>query len=328
MSTTTVRPEVETFLARVRAHLVDLTEEQRDELLDGLAADLGEQLTAGDALPDPAAYAAELRSAAGLAPASRWPATGNLLDRGRAAWERVVAENEVTRAVGTLAETLRPAWWVARAWIAVTLLDQATGPWEYVGVLPTLGVPLLGPALLLVAVAVSVLIGRGRLWPGSGPDRSVTARVALLALNVLAVLAPLTFTGDGSQVVTLAQAHAEPVRAPVREDVLRHGREVVRNIYAYDANGQPLSGVQLFDQAGRPVAVSPVSSQGRGKGRRVTCPWFNGETGLYNVFPLPERLQRRGTCASPNPPKNAGDATAPTAPFAAVPPVSATRSVS
>ena len=50
----------------MREHLADLTEEERDELLDGLEADLSEQLDAGDALPEPASYAAELRAAAGI----------------------------------------------------------------------------------------------------------------------------------------------------------------------------------------------------------------------------------------------------------------------
>src|SRR6185503_1336317 len=109
----------------------------------------------------------------------------------RAEWLSWTAHHAATRQAWALAQALRPAWWVLRAWVAVTLLDQLAGQWEYVSLWPTLGVPLLGPALLLAAVVVSVLIGQGRLWPGSGPDRSTAARVVLVALNVFAVLAPL-----------------------------------------------------------------------------------------------------------------------------------------
>ena len=61
------RPDVAAFVAAVRARLADLTDEEREELLGGLEADLSERLTEGEAdLGDPAAYAAELRAAAGL----------------------------------------------------------------------------------------------------------------------------------------------------------------------------------------------------------------------------------------------------------------------
>jgi hypothetical protein len=320
MTTTTLRPEVAAFLGAVRARLADLTDEQRDELLEGLDADLSEQVAAGDALPDPAAYAAELRAAAGVAPGHRPLAgVGDVLDRSRARWLSLVDGHDASRHAWALLETLRPAWWVARAWIAVTLVDQLTGPWEVVRLVPAFGVPLLGPLLLVAAVVVSVLIGQGRLWPGSGPRRTTLARLVLLAANVVAVLAPLTFhqpTTTSPYVVTAA-----PYHRTYPAGVLHHGSEVVRNIYAYDTNGQPLTGIQLFDQAGRPVAVSKVSSTGRGRHRTVTCPWFNGTQELYNVFPLPEAAKRRGTCQPDR--GDTGVAQAP--PLASVPAASATR---
>jgi hypothetical protein len=328
---TSVRPEVATFVERVRLALADLDEEQREELLDGLEADLSEQLAEGGSLPEPEAYAAELRAAAGL-PVGRvgrrsglaHVTVGSLLDRARARWTAWTTFNGATRQAWTLVQALRPAWWVLRAWIAVTLLDQSVGPWEFVSLWPTLGVSAVGPLLLGCAVVVSTLIGLGRLWPGSGPDRSTAARVVLLALNALAVVAPLTFTGDGSEQYFYAHAdRAVPVR--VRADLparLQHGRDVVRNIYAYDAAGQPLQGVQLFDQAGRPVAVAPQSSMGAGKARQVTCPWFNGTTPLFNVYPLPQRLQRHGTCLRDVDPAAAGPQGLHAPPLASVPPVS------
>ena len=100
--------------------------------------------------------------------------------------------------------------------------------------------------------------------------------------------------------------------------VLRSGRDVVRNVYAYDADGQPLQGVQLFDQQGRPIAVAPQSSMGDGPDRQVTCPWFNGTTPLFNVFPLPQRTQPHGTCLAD--PSKAGPQGFQEPPLASVPP--------
>jgi hypothetical protein len=113
-----------------------------------------------------------------------------------------------------------------------------------------------------------------------------------------------------------------PVRAVDDGDaqVLRIGRDVIRNIYAYDAAGSPLQGVQLYDQRGRPVAVAPWSSMGVGKEREVGCPWFNGTTPLFNVFPLPQRTQRYGTCLGQADPAKVGSQGFREPPLASVPP--------
>ncbi len=106
---------------------------------------------------------------------------------------------------------------------------------------------------------------------------------------------------------------------------LRNGTDVVRNIYAYDAAGQPLQGVQLYDQEGRPVAVAPESSMGRGREREVTCPWFNGTTPLFNVFPLPQRTQRARHLPGPGRPRPRRAPGVPEPPLASVPPGRGTR---
>ena len=324
---TDLRPEIAAFLTRVRAHLADLAEEERDELLDGLEADLSEQVAAGDPLPDPAIYAVELRAAAGIAAStrSRWMTArgGSLLDRGRERWLAWTSHHQATRLAWGVVEPLRPAWWALRAWIAVTLIDQLAGPWEYVTLWPTLGPAPVGPLLLLVAVVVSVLIGQRRLWPGSGPDRTTLARVVLLGLNVLALVVPLTFNGDGSQwrPDVTGSGYSAGFHDATHRPGLRSGADVVRNIYAYDAAGAPLQGVQLYDQRGRPVAVAPPSSMGRGRERQVTWPWFNGNTAQYNVYPLPQRTQRRGTCVGRVDPARVGPQQFQEPPLASVPPV-------
>ena len=103
---TLAHPAVEAFVEEVRARLGDLTDEQREELLDGLAADLTEQLADGadGVLDDPVGYAAELRSAAGLPeprrtlPRLQVPTPQRVeatLDRVRAAWLTRVGDSRV-----------------------------------------------------------------------------------------------------------------------------------------------------------------------------------------------------------------------------------------
>ena len=199
----------------------------------------------------------ELRAAAGLpaprrpglpflARAGRPPRLADWPDLARAEWFALTRRSAATRQAWTVLEAIRPAWWVLRAWIAVTLLDQAVGPWEYVSLWPTLGPSLVGPLLLVGAVVVSVLVGQGRLWPGSGPDRTRLARMVLLGLNAFAVVVPLTFTGDGSQGAPWvgANGYQAGFHDAAHRPGLRHGPDVVRNIYAYDADGQPLQSVQ------------------------------------------------------------------------------------
>src|SRR5688500_15363497 len=74
MSTIDITPleaDIAAFAASVRRHLDDLPSDEVDELVDGLPADMADQ--AADSgldftLPDAAAYAEELRAAAGLPP--------------------------------------------------------------------------------------------------------------------------------------------------------------------------------------------------------------------------------------------------------------------
>lgn len=332
---TDTRPEVEAFVAEVRARLADLSEEEREELLGGLEADLSDQLADGTALGDPSAYAAELRSAAGLPVRARssrlrrpsLPTAASLeegLDRSREGFLALVQERAWTRQAWELLEAVRPAWWVLRAWVAVTLLDQWSGRWEYVTLLPTLEVPLLGPVLLLVAIVLSVLIGLGRLWPGSGPRRPLLARLVLVALNVVAVLAPLGFAvsmpvqGDPQW-----SGYNAGYREGARQPGLRLDSDEVRNLFVYNANGRLVQGAQIFRGSGEPLTVRPQDAHtGRGDERLVGCGWFNGTTELFNVFPLAQRPQLRGSCLDePGRRDPGGPLVDAEPPFAQVPPV-------
>lgn len=335
-------PTVAAFVAQVRARLADLTEEEREDLLGGLEADLAERLAEGETdLGDPVAYAAELRAAAGLeARPRRWavrrPAAPRrplvdhvteLLDALRGDWERWVARDPRVAEAWQVTQALRPAWWVLRAWVAVQLLDLMAGPVEKPTLLPSLGSQLLSVVLLLAAVAVSTLLGLGRLWPGAVARRPRTARLLLLGLNGLAlVVLPVVVAAfpDPWQSHQLANGgYYADAAADTGPGLMADGR-YVRNVFAYDAQGKPLTGVQLYDQKGRPLAVNPDPYYGAyqyGGARVHTYPWFNGDQKLLNVFPLPVRTQRsfqpaRDPWATARPP------VLPSAPLAVVPPVS------
>lgn len=324
-----VRPEVTEFVERVRAHLQDLEPDERDELVGGLEADLSEKLADGMALGDPESYARELRAAAGL-PARRRSVTGDLprtvggiLDAARS-WFLGLMARPGLRTVWDVVVALRPAWWVARAWIAVTALDIATGSWEEVSVVPSLGVPGAGEVALAVAVVVSALVGMDRLWPGSGAERGTASRVTLLVVNAVAVLAPMTwglpypaYVGYGFDYYSYDDYSAGYSDAQRENRGLQLDGDPVHNVFPYDAEGRPLHGVQLVDQDGDLLAVGAGSSaRGRGDDRTVGCPAFNGRTPVYNVFPLAETRLRRGTCETAT---DAADAVFPDPPLASLP---------
>jgi hypothetical protein len=302
MNTTqlSTRPEVpelvRAFVARVRECLSDLPADELQDLTEGLEADLTDLVTerGGEALGDPDEYAQELRAAAGLGPAprrglriGRGLTLGERLDRYAAWWRRQMDHRYLDQA-WTVAVALRPAWWVARGWVAavlVCLVLPGYDVWGYT-VLPGVNQEL-GLAVLVACVVGSTLVGLGRLWPGSGDDRSrgTGARVVLVALNVFAIL-----------MLPMAQDQVREAKWRQVEDstgfdqqgwvrsmgVVNHGRQVC-NISAYDAHGQPLVGVQLFDQDGQPISTRCWSQVAR----RV--PWMLGDVPRWNVYPLAVR---------------------------------------
>jgi hypothetical protein len=331
-----VRPEVAAFVEEVRRLLADLDDETRDELLGGLEADLSDQVADGATLGDPGDYAAELRAAAGLPErrrriVGRLPARtpGGLLDAARSRFESFVARPHVAPA-WEVTSALRPAWWVARAWIAVTLLDVASGGWEPISLVPSLAVPALGPVLLVAAIAVSALIGMDRLWPGTG-TRSTAARITLLALNGVAVVAPLTwsvpmpgYVGWGAADYGYAdynQGYADAQRG--HRGLELDGRPI-QDLFGYDVHGKPVQGIRLVDQDGEPIAIGPrESTTGRGDARRTGCPAWNGGTAAYELFPLRQANLPHGECDTR---EEAAAAQRPTPPLASLPPLKEARS--
>lgn len=285
-----VRPDVAAFVGRVRELLSDLSEEDWLELTEGLEADLTDQVAEhdGGVLGDPEAYARELRTAAGFEPTarrSRLRSDVSLAERvedlGRR-WEELVTHRRVEPAWRLLV-ALRPAWWVLRGWVAAVVIARVIPGWYPYGLTWLPGVPAgVALAILLVCIVGSALVGMGRLWPGGAS--SVLARTTLLLLNVAAVVAVPVINGQLDRLSwdRYSQGYNEARRGGDEQGLVNRGEQVC-NIAAYDTEGQPLVGVQLFDQSGRPLDVRCYDQ------RNTTVPWMLGDVTRWNVFPLGER---------------------------------------
>ncbi|MPQ99474.1 hypothetical protein GB931_16430 [Modestobacter sp. I12A-02628] len=248
------RDETADYARQVRAALADVPRERLTEVLEDLEEHLAEVAAESEEplvqrLGPASAYAEELRASAGLAPgpvrrAGRlsWDRVDPLLDRARAA--------QPVREVADFLPELRPAWWVARAWLGLLALDRVVaGGWS---LLPEFGLgPVVGLVLLAAAVTASVRFGR-RTQEHPDPAR----RPLVLAGNgALALLAVATVLGVGAN----PAAQAGPVYGDYAESsgsggTLAHEDGTpITNVHPFSATGEPLSGVLLYDQDGRPI---------------------------------------------------------------------------
>ncbi|GAA1498720.1 hypothetical protein [Paeniglutamicibacter kerguelensis] len=278
------------FARSVRAQLSDLPALDVEELTEGLEADLAERLAEdGSDLGDPVAYAAELRASAGLAAKAPLPAAVPL--------HRSLAfkAREILAALRTHPSTvslldfliaLRPVWWVLRGWIVfgllIVLLKQE---WPF---FPRSFFEFI---LWVALIIVSIQWGRGR-WLGAGQigvafkaTASVVAALLLLPLTVISLDSVNRALSDQSF------NYASAV-SPVQEGVSIDGGNV-SNVFAYDCSGKPLHNVQLFNQDGRKLSVSPFDdefssyyNQERGEEIYGVSNRFASRGEGWNIFPL------------------------------------------
>jgi hypothetical protein len=141
---------------------------------------------------------------------------------------------------------LRPAWWVVRAWGAVTAVDVV-----FVGrpsfPVPTLG---LGPVgLLVTGAAVTWSVRHGLRARAEARPAGRSAVLANAVLGVLTLIALVGLAGRSDV------ASADPVSYDtVVPGVLTHEDGTpISNILPYSSTGEPLTGVLLYDQDGRPI---------------------------------------------------------------------------
>ncbi|MBD3943471.1 hypothetical protein IF188_17400 [Microbacterium sp. NEAU-LLC] len=316
----TLDSRIAAFAAAVRAQLADLPADDVDDLVDGLAADLAEQASEVEAfeLPDPVAYAAELRSAAGLPErvdaAARRPSVWSRMRGLGADAVRGIRSSAAGAWLVDLLVALRPVWWIARGWVLYALIAPLLGIWS--GIVGFPWQSTWGWVLLAALVLLSIQWGRGRWAP------VVWLRVVRTVVSVVTAIA-LPFVAAGA--VASIQAMISYTRNVASSgDAYTPGLAVdgmrVRNIFAYDADGNPIPAVQLFDQDGRPLATVGV------EGQRADWPvdyYFDGGGGpvpvavtvpgrgsVWNIYPLNEAPASYGGVVSPT------DAVTPAFPFA------------
>ncbi len=328
---------VEEYLAGVRAALADLPASEVADIVDevrGHLADVRGEVgqDAGPAvftarLGTPAAYAAELRVAAGYPPAPQTGGRGagtavlavavlvaaalvmllggvGVLDggglgllpvglvvaslllllavpelaRGGPRLPRVAALPVVRRLAAALREprgvlgfvvSLQPAWWVLRALVAVALVGGLLLGGGPVGWL------LLSVVFVPLSVALGHLCRRDRRWVWP-----------VVPLNAFAAaLIPALFGLSTAAVATPSDTASYESYPGLWQD-----GEQVTDVRPVDATGQPLSGVYLFDQDGRPLDVGRPCDDYDG-GTASTDPYprgsagYDDETGECRVVP-------------------------------------------
>ncbi|OXM53445.1 DUF1700 domain-containing protein [Amycolatopsis alba] len=169
---------------------------------------------------------------------------------------------------------LKPAWWVLCAAVLVgfglLLMLRHT---EAI---------LLLPLMLLAAVAV--------VW--AGPKLKTDRRLLWLAVPISAFVIGSMFGGVGAAVDLAAKRSYSdgpytngytPYNDTYGNPQLNYGSQEVENIYAFDAEGKPLTDVYLYDENGRPLSTT-----------RYACERYTGEkrkVGDDNRYPRP-RVER------------------------------------
>ena len=234
--------DVRAYVAAVRAWLADLPADEVEDLTAGMEADLAERAAEsggplGGLLGEPEAYAAELRSAAGLPPRVEVVLPDAVP---REPWtERLARDAHELVARHPWLRELRPTWWLARGAVAGWVLAAVLGTGR------TLLLPLLGAAL---SMWLGLVLRRreplrhrpaGRRWP----PRTCSPWSLLLPM-----LASYTSGSSGYSDEAVMSAPGYP------SQLVANG-EPVQNLYAYDAAGNRLDGVRVYDQSGRALFV-------------------------------------------------------------------------
>ncbi|MFJ8910098.1 DUF1700 domain-containing protein [Amycolatopsis sp. NPDC102389] len=171
--------------------------------------------------------------------------------------------------------TLKPAWWVLCAAVLVVF--------GLLLVLRDTEAVLLLPLMLLAAVAV--------VW--AGPKLKTDRRLLWLAVPVSAFVIGSMLGGAGAAVDLIAKrsysggsynsGYTPNYNDNYGNPQLMYGSQDVENIYAFDAEGKPLTEIYLYDENGRPLSTT-----------RYACERSTGEkrkVGDDNRYPRP-RLER------------------------------------
>jgi hypothetical protein len=267
MSTTLeTRPDVVAYLDAVREHLADLPVPDRQDLLAEVADSVREAAVDGPIearLGSAESFAEELRVAAGLAPA---PALRRRLDL-----RRLVALAD--RYVRPLRE-LEPIWWLVRGYVLITALGFVTGWASFHPEIPRF-VSSAREGGLITALAVVPFVVLG-LWVRR---RGGALRRIVLLLDGLALVLLIP--------VALHVTRAHPVIQTFTYTVppaigLTYDGRTIDNIYPYTREGKLLHDVLLYDQLGRPLAITPGDTDPNRRVLHTAARYVP----IFNSFPL------------------------------------------
>jgi hypothetical protein len=298
MTTATIDGEVQAYLAAVAAHLGDLPDTEREELIEDLREHLQEVAAEGEGslaerLGPASEYAEEFRASAGL-PVREGDAPAfvqRVAVRLSRAWPGRVARGFLNagpvRSVLAFLPQLRPGWWVLRGYLVVLLFDVLAG-YHYYGDVDDLLVPHIQGSQVWTFIAIGVAI-----WASVALGRrsdAGRARHLSLALNAAAVgLGVLAFAQLGQPSVYMQdyyQSGSEMVPYLHHQDGV-----AISNICPYGPDGKLLAGVLLFDQGGRAIENTAELryeyAPGLGQNPPVAV--------IKNAYPQPQQFVDRAT---------------------------------
>lgn len=285
--------EAEEYLDAVAAHLGHLAPDDRADLLEDLAQHLHEVVAEGgpplvERLGPAERFAAELLASAGL---GNRPSPSRGL-RGRLVRLRSAAEGTAKSRVWSetvdVARTLRPAWWAARAYLAVSLVSELLPAGGGGFPLPRLaGSAVLGAGAILAAVWASVRLAR------SESRLRALHRRGLLAAHVVLVGYAVVLLGN------VGPEGPEPVFWTVdsgpTDTCLRDGSgSRITNLYPYDTEGNLLSEVLIFDDVGRPIDNLCPEHDRSGRPLRTAYARDLNGADVYHVFPRAQTVEGWG----------------------------------
>ena len=300
MSKPETNKAIQDFAAQVRAALAGLSNDEIHELTEGLEADLAERAADhGTSFGSAAAYAAELKAAAGLTPEPQEDSNaeidlgklvkttlGRRIENLRQAMSKRIDDAPALRGTLNWLQPFIPVLWIARGYLVYFFLayNGIISDRHSSGYLPDGPISL---ALFLFTQFASISLGRSKKV-GSVPQ--------LLGKLVLSVWAIMVIPSFFYSLNWAYYTGSNQVEYRIPAEGLYSGGNEVSNVFAYDTKGNPLTDVQLFDQNGKPLAVGNNYQNdngvwyhylSEGTENLATTPhtqsaWITG----WNVFPL------------------------------------------